>query len=60
MVLKAWPDQRLQDPSGWVLKRPVCLIVARPSAHKARMVEEFGEESRGKLRLLYLPPTLPS
>jgi hypothetical protein len=35
---------------------PVFLIVDNHSTHKARMVNDFVEESKRKLRLFHLPP----
>lgn len=40
-------------------ERPVFLIVDNHSTHKARMVKDFVEEAKGKLRLFYLPPYSP-
>jgi len=40
-------------------ERPVFLIVDNHSTHKARMVKDFVAETKGKLRLFYLPPYSP-
>ncbi len=40
-------------------ERPGFLIVDSHSPHKAHMVQDFVEETKGKLRLFYLPPCSP-
>ncbi len=40
-------------------ERPGFLIVDNHSPHKAHMVQDFVEETKGKLRLFYLPPCSP-